>query len=459
MPDTTRRKHVRYERLDRLRKTGSNYLGFLALQATRLSVPARVVRDLISHLGGKQPYEIAAAADAEAAGVVLSTAATLDIERAEADDGDAPFLVGAALEEGASVSLGLNLPAMRLGAQSAALTVAFVDGGGSDDTITRASGSFLTDGFRPGCTVAITNPDEPGNAGPFVLEGVSALTLTLPTGSVTADASDSVTITSLDVVTGAGIDDAIEGATLTVGGGANAGAYEIGDVGADYALLADPLVAFDATEACSILDQITRADGSFLDDGFRPGGFMLISGSADNDAATPGIAEVAEGYILLETLVLEAPEAAQTDLSLYVADQIYRDAGSFIDDGFAEGQRIYVDGVFVGLASSSVSADRLEIQAQMPVELRGTTTESIVSDVSLIRASGDFEDDGFAVGDKVAITVGGEAFGGLYYLAVVNDLGLAFADPQPDLGSETGAELVLYKLSARAREDTQPDVP
>lgn len=46
-------------------------------------------------------------------------------------------------------------------------------------TITRASGSFITDGYKVGGSVTVRNADQAGNNGTFTLTGVAALTLTV----------------------------------------------------------------------------------------------------------------------------------------------------------------------------------------------------------------------------------------------------------------------------------------
>ena len=70
------------------------------------------------------------------------------------------------------------------------VTATFVDGGGGDDTITRAAGSWVTDGFTTG-TVIITGTAS--NNATYTITGVVALTLTFATGTVTAEAAVSAT--------------------------------------------------------------------------------------------------------------------------------------------------------------------------------------------------------------------------------------------------------------------------
>ncbi len=73
------------------------------------------------------------------------------------------------------------------------LTVSFNENGGSPDTITRASGSFITDGFLADMHLNVTG--SASNNGNYNIESVAALTLTLrATDDVTAEASVSCTL-------------------------------------------------------------------------------------------------------------------------------------------------------------------------------------------------------------------------------------------------------------------------
>lgn len=65
-------------------------------------------------------------------------------------------------------------------------TITFVDGGGSDDTITRNRGSWLDDGFRTGDVITIVGTVS--NNYSATLTNVTATTLTVATGTVTAEA-------------------------------------------------------------------------------------------------------------------------------------------------------------------------------------------------------------------------------------------------------------------------------
>lgn len=69
-------------------------------------------------------------------------------------------------------------------------TFTFVDGAGGDDTVTRATGSFITDGFVVGGRMNVRNANTPANDGSYVITGVAATTLTFATGSFNTGEAD-----------------------------------------------------------------------------------------------------------------------------------------------------------------------------------------------------------------------------------------------------------------------------
>ena len=75
------------------------------------------------------------------------------------------------------------------------VTLTFVDGGGSDDTLVRNRGSWIHDGFDVNQTITIANTlSNDGSA--YVITGINADTLTFATATVTAEviSDDTVTI-------------------------------------------------------------------------------------------------------------------------------------------------------------------------------------------------------------------------------------------------------------------------
>jgi hypothetical protein len=77
-------------------------------------------------------------------------------------------------------------------------TWTLVDGGGGADTATRATGSFITDGFVVGGQVTIRASTTPANDGTYTLTGVAALTLTVATGSWDTAGADTAAQVAVD---------------------------------------------------------------------------------------------------------------------------------------------------------------------------------------------------------------------------------------------------------------------
>ena len=77
--------------------------------------------------------------------------------------------------------------------------IAFVDGGGSSDTITDSNAGFGV--FAVGNYATIRGSSESGNNTRVMLTGVAAGTLTVPTATVTAEAAGrSISITASDFI-------------------------------------------------------------------------------------------------------------------------------------------------------------------------------------------------------------------------------------------------------------------
>ncbi len=145
------------------------------------------------------------------------------------------------------VSVVDRLPAATLSHTQARMTgnpsLTFAEVGATGDTITRATGSWLADGFVAGDYIQITNTSLNNISGKIT--GVSATVLTLDTADV------AVETTSLAVV------------------------------------VTQPTLTFD-----SAAHTITRNRGSWLDDGFRIGDIPTVSGSASNNATLTAVTNV-----------------------------------------------------------------------------------------------------------------------------------------------------------------------
>lgn len=129
-----------------------------------------------------------------------------------------------------------HLPQAALSHESTRMTgnpsLTFAEVGASGDTITRAAGSWLSDGFHAGDWFAVTGSASNNVAG--VLASLSGTVLTLGTTDLAAEVASNVTVT------------------------------------------AAPAIAFASHTA-------TRNRGSWLDDGFRIGDSVPISGTASNN--------------------------------------------------------------------------------------------------------------------------------------------------------------------------------
>jgi hypothetical protein len=122
--------------------------------------------------------------------------------------------------------------------RSTAATVTFAEVGGTGDTITRATGSFITDGFAVGQILTIS--DTPGGTnnvtGVSKITGVTALVLTLGSDDLAAQGPVAATI------------------------------------------VGEPSLTFANSG-----DTVTRSEGSWFADGFRVGQTVTIDGTASSD--------------------------------------------------------------------------------------------------------------------------------------------------------------------------------
>jgi len=77
-------------------------------------------------------------------------------------------------------------------------TFTFVDGGGSEDSVTRGSGSFITDGFVVGGRMTVRDCNTPANDGTYTILSVAALTMEFATGSFDTAEADTSAIVAVD---------------------------------------------------------------------------------------------------------------------------------------------------------------------------------------------------------------------------------------------------------------------
>jgi hypothetical protein len=139
-------------------------------------------------------------------------------------------------------------------------SLTFAEVGASGDTITRATGSWLADGFVVGDTIVITGATASAGANNItaVIASLSATVITLGTEDLTAEVTAAASIVGYPTLTFA----------------------EVGASG----------------------DTITRNRGSWLDDGFRAGDLITIAGTASNNiTAAQGLATVTATVLTLGT--------------------------------------------------------------------------------------------------------------------------------------------------------------
>jgi hypothetical protein len=144
----------------------------------------------------------------------------------------------------------------------------------SQGTITRTTGSFLADGFSAGQQISISGTQ--GNNGTYQIQSVSDTTLTLTSSAMLADetAADAE-ITNLHGTLGG-----IVGSVWVNGSGHDTvNVDDTGDTQNSLPMFTGALV-FDAQALT-----IARTAGSFVDDGFRAGEQILVSGTASNNGA------------------------------------------------------------------------------------------------------------------------------------------------------------------------------
>lgn len=81
---------------------------------------------------------------------------------------------------------------------SGAGTIAFVDGAGGNDSLTRTTGSWITDGVLVGDSIFVQNAEDAANDGPWVVLAVTATDIDVATASFTANADDTTALVAID---------------------------------------------------------------------------------------------------------------------------------------------------------------------------------------------------------------------------------------------------------------------
>jgi hypothetical protein len=155
-------------------------------------------------------------------------------------------------------------------------TLAFVDGGGSSDTITDSASGFVTDGFKTGDLISITGATTAGNNLDGVeLTGAVAGTLTMATGTVAAAEAGKagMTLTATRTVTG----------TLSVGVSGDTDRFSAITTGSVAALGTIGAVPVAADVAKGIAAEVTVR--------------LTVAEAADFTLFTSGEFEIELGYV------------------------------------------------------------------------------------------------------------------------------------------------------------------
>ena len=91
----------------------------------------------------------------------------------------------------------------------------FVDGGGGNDSIVRNDGgSWITDGFRAGEDVYVNSANTGANNGTYAILSISASTLQVATGSLTADTGDNTAVFGLGPIVFFDDNTTVEGVSM-----------------------------------------------------------------------------------------------------------------------------------------------------------------------------------------------------------------------------------------------------
>ncbi len=214
-------------------------------------------------------------------------------------------------------------------------------------------------------------------------------------------------------------------------------------------------------------DQLTRRDGSWLEDGFRTGQLVRVAGAglAANDG-TYRVLEVNDRHLTLDRDL--EPEISNAGLSLSVIpelvfeqasyaggvdfhdngsdrDTLTRETGQWSDDGFAVGQRVRVsasagndgDYTIAALDGAVMTLERLD---RLTRELGAS--DVVVQASSVERSFGSFLEDGFAPGLRIDFGNAGEN-DGTRTIAAISEDGLrlelvpdaVFAPAPPEQGA------------------------
>jgi len=471
---TIHRKHLRHNKLDRNRRGA--FADFLASEADSKSMPERAIRDCFEDITvpGLTAAQIDAAANAGAAGVVTESLTLTLAQKAAVSPTSLSF---------GELIPGSQARSLKFGATTGAITVDF---NATANTITRASGSFVTDGFVVGGTLAISGAaDAANNSATPVITDVSALVLTVDDIPADEVGDADVTISCLDTIKDADgvslelIAGFVVGADIVI---TNTDAHnvtrEIESINAagDGAVLTTPFatiasdttasirvasgdvslgILFDAADAEDTLTfdrsagTIVSADDSDFDDlGFVVGGKIRVSASLNNN----GLYTIRA--VTTDTLTVARATTGSITVTFAAGERgtITRGSGSFLTDGFKHGDRIVISGA--ADAANNAEFEVIGVTALVMYVRDLPASESNDSGVTISTA--DLTDEESELCKIVQVnSISGLPLGNLAAGSVFNFLGLeewtGDSGFSYEVGSITGSTILLA--------DGQPEMP
>ena len=139
----------------------------------------------------------------------------------------------------------------------AANTIAIVDGGAGDDTITDSDSGFVTAGFKTGDTVYIEG--SAADDGSYTCTGVAAGTLSFATGSFTGEAAGNVI--AVASAKGGSLKDILQNGIIKVYSGSQPATADAAATGTHLGTITVGSGAFSAGSETNGLEFGTAADG------------------------------------------------------------------------------------------------------------------------------------------------------------------------------------------------------
>jgi hypothetical protein len=395
-------------------------------------------------------------ADGFAIGQAISVAGT--------DNNDATYTIVAITDGGQTLVLstvGVLVDEVAPGASITGVSeVTFVNGGASNDTITRRPGrTWADDGFAIGQRITVSESLNSGRTYDIIDISADGLTLTLNTvGEVARRTGNTIGIHGFnlitfvngndagtrDTITRSGdrtwIDDAFTiGQQIKVLGSPNEGVYRIDDISADGRTLilatAGALLS-DSTYQVTIAgqDTITRDSGTWAGDDFDVGEVIEITGTVggENDGSFT-IADISHDGKVLTLEEVGALHTGSDFASITSNDTITRSDGTtWSDDGFVPGKLIQisgsglndgtyeiesltriVDGAEVGSILTLAGIGELRDEASVTATGQGGSPDTITRD------DGSWLLDGFRAGETISIS-GSGANDGTYAIVSIS---------------------------------------